>query len=228
MVYYLNHINVKRDVMFKSLVIFALFYCLGTNVYSQGFNLPSKGTQVFDFKDSQERNQATFLSEARYENITGLTNDVWGKVSFDAKDIKSTLTGEVSISVSSIKTGIEKRDEHLQSVSWLNSEKYPTIMFKIKEVNRIDLVEDNLLKIVVLGEFNLHGKTNLVYANVTMKYTQENDVTKTIMQGDLLSIVAKFEIKLSDYGITNSLIDNRVSDKIELTANLLGSDSYQK
>ncbi len=214
--------------MFKSLVIFALFYCLGTNVYSQGFNLPSKGTQVFDFKDSQERNQATFLSEARYENITGLTNDVWGKVSFDAKDIKSTLTGEVSISVSSIKTGIEKRDEHLQSVSWLNSEKYPTIMFKIKEVNRIDLVEDNLLKIVVLGEFNLHGKTNLVYANVTMKYTPENDVTKTIMQGDLLSIVAKFEIKLSDYGITNSLIDNRVSDKIELTANLLGSDSYQK
>ena len=214
--------------MFKSLVIFALFYCLGTNVYSQGFNLPSKGTQVFDFKDSQERNQATFLSEARYENITGLTNDVWGKVSFDAKDMKSTLTGEVSISVSSIKTGIEKRDEHLQSVSWLNSEKYPTIMFKIKEVNRIDLVEDNLLKIVVLGEFNLHGKTNLVYANVTMKYTPENDVTKTIMQGDLLSIVAKFEIKLSDYGITNSLIDNRVSDKIELTANLLGSDSYQK
>ena len=214
--------------MFKSLVIFALFYCLGTNVYSQGFNLPSKGTQVFDFKDSQERNQTTFISEARYENITGLTNDVWGKVSFDAKDIKSTLTGEVSISVSSIKTGIEKRDEHLQSVSWLNSEKYPTIEFKIKEVNRIDLVEDNLLKIVVLGEFNLHGKTNLVYANVTMKYTPENDVTKTIMQGDLLSIVAKFEIKLSDYGITNSLIDNRVSDKIELTANLLGSDSYQK
>ena len=101
-------------------------------------------------------------------------------------------------------------------------------MFKIKEVNRIDLVEDNLLKIVVLGEFNLHGKTNLVYANVTMKYTPENDVTKTIMQGDLLSIVAKFEIKLSDYGITNSLIDNRVSDKIEITANLLGSDSYQK
>ena len=84
--------------MFKSLVIFVLFYCLGTNIYSQGFNLPSKGTQVFDFKDSQERNQATFLSEARYENITGLTNDVWGKVSFDAKDIKSTLTGEVSIS----------------------------------------------------------------------------------------------------------------------------------
>jgi polyisoprenoid-binding protein YceI len=214
--------------MFKSLVIFSLFFCLGTKIYSQGFNLPSKGIEVFNFKDSQERNQSTFLSEARYENITGLTNDVWGKVSFDPKDIKSTLNGEITISASSIKTGIEKRDEHLRSVSWLNSEKYPSITFKIKEVKRVELVEDNNLKIVVLGEFNLHGKTNLVYANATMKYTPQNDVTKTIMQGNLLSIVANFEIILSDFGITNSLIDNRVSDKIKITANLLGSYSYQK
>ncbi|HEX9250721.1 MAG TPA: YceI family protein [Ignavibacteriaceae bacterium] len=214
--------------MFKSLVIAGLCLCLCSNIFSQGFSLPSKGNQVFDFKDSQERNQATFLSEARYENITGLTNDVWGKVSFEAKDIKSTLAGEITISASSIKTGIEKRDEHLQSVSWLNSEKYPTITFKIKEVKRVELVEDNELKIVVLGEFNLRGKTNLVYANATMKYTPENDVTKTIMQGNLLSIIANFEINLSDFGITNSLIDNRVSDKIKITANLLGSDSYQK
>jgi polyisoprenoid-binding protein YceI len=214
--------------MFNSILILILFSFTFLNIYSQGFNLPSKGIEVFDFKDSQERNQATFLSEARYESITGLTNDVWGKVSFDTKDIKSTLTGEITISASSIKTGIEKRDEHLQSVSWLNSEKYPKITFKIKEVKRVDVVEDNVLKVVVLGEFNLHGKNNFVYANATMKYTTENDVTKTIMQGNLLSIVADFEIKLSDFGITNSLIGNRVSDEIEIKANLLGSDSNQK
>ncbi|MCJ7802552.1 MAG: hypothetical protein MUP82_09390 [Candidatus Marinimicrobia bacterium] len=69
--------------------------------------MPSKGIQAFNLKDNQERKQTTFYSEAHYENFTGLTNDVWGKVSFDVKDIKSTLNGEVSISVSSIKTGIE-------------------------------------------------------------------------------------------------------------------------
>lgn len=183
-----------------------------------------KGLQVFNLKDSEGRNQATFFSEARYENITGLTNDVWGKVSFDVKDIKTTLKGEVSISTPSIKTGIEKRDEHLRSASWLNSERYPTISFKIKEVERIDFVEDNLIKIVLLGEFSLHGKTNLVYANATMKYLRESEITKTIMPGDLITIVAKFDIKLSDFGITNSLIGNRVSDKIQITANLVGSD----
>lgn len=210
--------------MFKSFLIFVLFICLAANFYSQGFNLSSKGMQVFNFKDTQERNQATFYSEAYYENITGLTNDAWGKVSFDFKDVKSTLTGEVSISTSSIKTGIEKRDEHLRSVSWLNSEKYPNIIFRIKEVTQVDQVEDNLLKIVLLGEFGLHGKTNLVYANATMKYLVESETTRQIMPGDLISVVASFDIKLSDYGITNSLIGNRVSDKIQIKVNLTGSN----
>ena len=213
--------------MFKSFLIFVLFICLAANFYSQGFNLSSKGMQVFNFKDTQERNQATFYSEAYYENITGLTNDAWGKVSFDVKDVKSTLTGEVSISTSSIKTGIEKRDEHLRSVSWLNSEKYPNIIFLIKEVTKVDQVEDNLFKIVLLGEFGLHGKTNLVYANATMKYLVESETTRQIMPGDLISVVASFDIKLSDYGITNSLIGNRVSDKIQIKVNLTGS-KYNK
>ena len=196
-----------------------------TGINAQSFNIPSKGNQIFDFKDTQERNQATFYSEARYENITGITNDVWGKASFDIKDVKSTLNGEVSISTTSIKTGIEKRDEHLRSVSWLNSEKYPSITFKIKEITRVDQAEDNVLKIVLLGEFTLCGKTNLVYANATMKYLVESETTKQIMPGDLISVAAKFDINLSDFGITNSMIPNRVGDKIRITANLVGAES---
>jgi len=211
--------------MFKALSTIVLLLCVITNINAQSFNIPSKGNQIFDFKDTQERNQATFYGEARFENITGLTNDVWGKVSFDLKDIKSTLNGEVSISSSSIKTGIEKRDEQLRSVSWLNSEKYPNITFKIKEITQVDQIEDNLLKIVLLGEFTLRGKTNLVYANATMKYLVESETTKQIMPGDLISVVASFDIKLSDFGITNTMIPNRVSDKIQITANLVGAES---
>ena len=214
--------------MFKALSKIVLFLCVISNINAQSFNIPSKGNQVFDFKDTQERNQATFYSEARFENITGLTNDVLGKVSFDVKDVKSTLKGEVSISTSSIKTGIEKRDEHLRSVSWLNSEKYPNITFNIKEITQVDQIEDNQLKIVLLGEFTLRGKTKLVYANATMKYLVESETTKQIMPGDLISVVASFDIKLSDFGITNSMIPNRVSDRIQITANLVGSNYDQK
>lgn len=211
--------------MYKALLTLIIFLYLFAGINAQGFNLPSEGIQIFNLKDTESRNQATFYSEARFENITGLTNEVWGKISFDKRDVKSTLKGEVSISTSSIKTGIEKRDEHLRSISWLNSEKYPAVIFRIKEVTQVDQVEDNLLKIVLLGEFTLNGKTKLVYANATMKYLVESETTKQIMPGDLVSIAAKFEIKLSDFGITNSLIPNRVSDKIQIKANLVGSKS---
>jgi len=211
--------------MVKTLSAVVLFLYLFTGVNAQGFNLLSKGIQVFSLKDSDDRNQATFYSEARFENITGLTNDVWGEVSFDLKDVKSTLKGEILVSTSSIKTGIENRDEHLRSVSWLNSEKYPTIVYKIKEVERVDLIEDNQIKIVLLGEFSLRGKTKLVYASATIKYLLENEVTKTLMPGNLISIVARFDLNLSDFGISNSMIPNRVSDNIQIVANLVGPES---
>lgn len=211
--------------MVKVLFTLILFLYLVTGINAQGFNLPSKGVQVFNLKDSKSRNQATFYSEARFENITGLTNDVFGEVSFDLKDVKSTLKGEILVSTSSLKTGIENRDEHLRSVSWLNSEKYPTIIYKIKEVERVDLIEDNQIKIVLLGEFSLRGKTKLVYASATIKYLLENEVTKTLMPGNLISIVARFDLNLSDFGISNSMIPNRVSDNIQIVANLVGPES---
>jgi polyisoprenoid-binding protein YceI len=211
--------------MFKGWKIFILFLISCINLLPQGFNLPSKGVQVFNLKDEAGRNQATFLSEARYENISGLSNNVWGQVAFDAKDLKTTLQGEVSISVSSLKTGIKKRDEHLQSVSWLNAEKHPTITFRIKEVHNVNLIEDNEVKISLSGEFKLRGRSRVLYTTATMKYLTENDITRTIMPGDLISIVAKFEIKLSDFGVRNTLIPNRVSDTIQISINIVGSNN---
>lgn len=211
--------------MLKGWKVLILFLVSSINILPQGFNLPSKGIQIFNLKDIEGRNQAAFFSEARYENISGLSNNVWGHVSFDSEDIKTTLEGEVSISVTSLKTGIEKRDEHLQSVSWLSAEKYPTITFRIREVQNVNLIEDNTVKISFSGEFKLRGRTKVVYATATMKYLTENEITRTIMPGDLINIVAKFQIKLSDFEVRNSLIPNRVSDTIQISINIVGSDN---
>jgi polyisoprenoid-binding protein YceI len=210
--------------MQKCIKIFLMSLFLISGVLGQGFKLPSKGIQVFNLRDTVGRNQATFFSDARYENITGLANDVWGKVSFDVQDIKTTLNGDVTISVASLKTGIEKRDEQLQGLMWLNSEKYPHITFRIKEVLNVFSVEDNVIKVFLTGEFTLHGQTKIVYANATIKYLTENEFTKTIRAGDLINITANLEISLSDFRIKNSFIGNRVSDNIKISANLVGSD----
>ena len=211
--------------MQRCIKIFMTSLLLFSGVMPQGFKLPSKGIQHFNLRDSLGRNQATFFSEARYENITGLANDVWGEVSFDPRDIKSTLKGEVSISVASLKTGIEKRDEQLQGLMWLNSEKYPHITFRIRDILNIYQIDDDMIKISLTGDFTLRGLTKIIYASATIKYLPENEFTKTIRPGDLINIVANFEINLSDFRINNSFIGNRVSDNIKISANLVGSNA---
>ena len=210
----------------KNLIkVVLLILVMITGSEPQGFDLPSQGVQKFSLKDSTGRNQALFFSEARYENVTGLANDVWGEISFDVKDILSTLQGEISISTTSIKTGIKLRDEQLQSVMWLYSEKYPFITFRIRKVNSVDLIEPNYVKVMVTGDFTLHGQTRPVYATAKIKYIAENEYTKSIRPGNLVNISARFNIKLSDFKVNNSFIGDRVSDDILITASLIGSDA---
>ena len=205
-------------VLFISLLIVTL-----SN--AQGFYINKSGEQTFYFNDEMGRNQATFFSHAPFEDITGLSNEVNGWVSFDIQDVKNTLTGEVFIKTASIKTGIENRDEHLRTSEWLNAEAYPNISFVIKEIETINNDFSNKLRLTVLGDFTVRGVTKQEYSDVTMEYLEESELTITRMPGDLLGVKAKFNINLSDYGVRHMLIGKRVSEEVEITANIIGTNA---
>jgi len=191
---------------------------------AQGFKVKATGEQTFSFTDEYGRNQASFYSSTPLENITGLSNDVRGSVTFNVSDI-STLKGTVSISAASLKTGIELRDGHLQSNNWLDAESYPEITFVIKSVSDVTSLGDNKLEAKVLGDFSAHGVTKEITADVTMTYLDESEKTKARAPGDLLGVEAKFNITLSDYDVDNMVLGQKVSDNIEVTATMVGSNA---
>jgi len=191
---------------------------------AQGFKVNASGEQSFSFNDQYGRNQATFFSTTPLEDINGLTNDVKGIVNFDVGDV-STLTGTVSISTASIKTGIDLRDEHLRSDNWLNAESYPEITFKIKSVSDVQSIESNKLTAKVTGDFTVHGVTKETTTDVTMTYLDESEQTKKRAPGDLLGVQATFNITLSDYEIDNMVLGQKVSDNIEIGVNIVGSNA---
>jgi polyisoprenoid-binding protein YceI len=205
----------------KSLVLSLLIM---TAAFAGGFEIDSKGEQTFSFKDKMGRNQATFFSTTPLEDITGMSSDVWGSVSFDIEDVENTLKGEVLISTASLKSGIDLRDEHIRSADWLDAEQFPNISFNIKEVTGIEKVEDNTLKVKVLGEFTAHGVTKEVESVVTLVYLEENEMTKMRMPGDLLGVRASFNINLADYGVQHMVLGKRVSEEIEINVNIVGSN----
>ena len=200
-----------------SIMVQSTFFC-------QNFNISKTGIQTFFFKDPQNRNQILFSSDALVETFNGLTTDVWGEVSFDPNDVKNTIEGKLSVATNSIKTGIDLRDEDLYSSRWLDVEKYPTISFTIENVEDVIILDNNKIRLSLTGLFNCHGKTKVILLDATLTLLEENDLTKKRIPGDLLSFVTKFDIYLSDYGIRNIYMPNRVSEKIEISVNIVGTN----
>ena len=204
------------------LIILTLFVVGIT--FAQGFKVKATGEQTFSFADKMGRNQAMFFSSTPLEDVTGLSNDVSGTITFDVGDV-STLKGSISISTASIKTGIDLRDGHLQSENWLDAESYPEITFVIKNVSNVKSLEDNKLEVKVVGDFTTHGVTKEVIADITMTFLDESEQTKQKLPGDLLGVEAKFSIVLSDYEVDNMVLGSKVSDGIEITVTMVGSNA---
>ena len=193
-------------------------------IFAQGFKVKAIGEKTFTFANDNPRNQATFFSTTPFEDFTGLTNDIKGTATFNVSDI-STMKGSFVVSVESMKTGIALRDKDMKSEEWLDAEEYPEITFKIKKVSDIKTIEDNKLQAKVTGDFTVHGATNEIVANATLTYLDASEKTKAVAPGDLLGVEAKFTVTLSDYDVDNLVLGQKVSDKIDVTVNVVGSSS---
>ena len=77
----------------------------------------------------------------------------------------------------------------------------------------------------VTGNLTLHGVTKALTTKATLRLTKANDVTKMIgYTGDVVAIVTKFKIKLSDFGVKHMAISaGRVSDELDATIKFVAS-----
>lgn len=89
-------------------------------------------------------------------NVTGAFKDFTAKLTTDDKDKPTLLEG--TIQTKSIDTANAKRDEHLKSPDFFDTEKFPTITFKSKKFSGTKNVK-------VTGELTMHGVTKEVTLN---------------------------------------------------------------
>ncbi|HOI28724.1 MAG TPA: YceI family protein [Melioribacteraceae bacterium] len=210
--------------MNRSMKFLVLFFFVFSSLIAQGFKVKTSGTQAFNFEDKNGRNQVTFFSATPVEDITGTANGISGTATFDIADFARTMKGSIAVKVASMNTGIELRNQHLRGANWLNAEKFPDIVFTIKQVSGLKQSGDNKLEFKAKGDFTLHGVTKEISADVEATYLEESEQTKKRAPGDLLGIRAKFNIRLSEFGVNNQLIGNKVAENIEVSVNIVGSN----
>ncbi len=131
-----------------------------------------------------------------------------GELALDDSDITRS-TVNVTIDATSIFTDEPKRDAHLRSADFFETEKFPQLTFKSTKVER------NGDDLNVTGELTIRDVTKTVVLAVT-----DNGRVKDPWGGTRAGFSAHLAISRKDYGLTwNALLEAggvTVSDKVEI------------
>ena len=131
----------------------------------------------------------------------GTFSGLKGTVNFDPSRLESALI-DISVDASSIQTGNKKKDQHANSADWLDTEKYPEILFTSSSFKKKND------KIIVEGNLTLHGVTKK--ALIPFVYSDADGTFN-----------GSFVINRSDYGVTGVGMKAKfVGEEIEITFNI--------
>ncbi len=123
--------------------------------------------------------------------VRGRFAGVAGQVAFDPSDL-STGSAEVTIDVSSIDTRDEKRDAHLRSADFFESDKFPAITFKSR---RVQAVKGDNFELV--GDLTIKDVTREVVLAV-----ESQGLQKDPWGGERAGFSARTTINRRDFGLT--------------------------
>ncbi len=188
---------------------------------------PCSGMKHFGIDDPRGRDVLTFDSKAPLEKIVGTTSKITGSVQVNPKDIMKGLKASFALDLASLKTGIDKRDEHMRD-NFLETAKYPKAMLTIDKVTKASdnmLMDGKTLTVDAEGTLSLHGVKNAVQLkDITVTYFDESEATKGRLPGDLLIINGGFSLNLPDYNIeVPQFIFLKLAETIKVSVDLAGS-----
>lgn len=190
----------------------------------------TQGKKTITLTNKVGENFIKFLSAAPLEEIKGTSDGISGTFVIDIDNLEAT-SGQISVEVKTMTTGLDRRDSHLWGKEWLNADIYPTITFDIKGLTDIQIIKQENgigeIKATAKGDFTMHGVTKQITSPITLKFIRESEATKKRAPGDFSFVQARFSIALKDFDIkgVRGLIGSKVGETIDIDANIYGSTS---
>jgi polyisoprenoid-binding protein YceI len=169
----------------------------------------------YEIGTADKNTSITFESESEFETILGTANQAHGAVTADLD--AGTGNVEIAVPLEALHTGIELRDKHLKSSSWLDARQNPEIRFVSENATRID---DTTWKID--GTLTLHGVTKPLSVEAKVRPISEAQAKSAgLGSGDWLRVLVPFEVRLSDFGVEiPKKVEGRVSDVWKVRASV--------
>lgn len=195
--------------MVRKLAALSLFLAAGSMISS---------AQTSNWKIDPAHSGADFsIRHMGMTNVHGKFTNVNGAVTIDEKDFSKSSVN-ATVDVSTVNTGVDKRDAHLKSADFFEVAKYPTMTFVSKKIS------GSGDEYHVIGDLTLHGVTKTV--DLTMEKPGKEQIGmdgKSIHRG----FSATTTIHRQDFGLTwNGTLksgDNMLGDdvKVELDVEIV-------
>lgn len=174
-----------------------------------GFAFGATSTQI-DLSDAGQVATVEFLALVKPGSLR--INGTGGKTTGRIEIMDNSVTGELTVRLDEIKTGISLRDTHMRE-KFLETKKFPNAVLKITEMKLSEnpfLVPVKLLAVPFKGTLNVHGIENNVNGSV--------DVDST---GSSVTIEAKTKTTIAAHQIEKpSYLGIKVAEDIDVLAHL--------
>jgi polyisoprenoid-binding protein YceI len=185
---------------------------------------------TFIVDDPMTRNTVHVLSRAPLETILVRTNDVRGEIAVDPDDVTDRPQVTFEVPVETLDTGVPLMNDVMRGDRWLDAAKAPSIRFALGRVltpgGRTPLADGKPLALTAEGTLELRGVSRPVAVRAEVTWMRRSDNTARRLPGDLLHVVARFEVQLQAFGIESHLAAtslDKVAGAVQVEADLFGA-----
>lgn len=215
--------KVLFTVAFAAFAAFAVFMFSGESSNAESLNLIEKFSKSNNKSDaasgtySFDKGHSTIGFRVKHMglvDVPGYFRDFTGSINYDMKDeTKSTV--EFTAKMTSVDTGIDRRDDHLRNADFFEVEKFPEMTFKSTKV------EKKGKDLMVTGDLTMKGVKKSISFPVTIAgFLKEERGTK-------IGVIAETTINRRDFGVNyGKNLPNgtpALSDEVKVVLNIEGN-----
>jgi polyisoprenoid-binding protein YceI len=164
---------------------------------------------TFIVDDPMTRNGVLVSSRAPLETILVRSNDVTGTIEIDPDDITASPRATFDVPVDSLDTGIALMNDVMRTDRWLDAAKSSSIRLTLRRIvspsARTPLRDGQTVQIQGEATLDLRGTSTSVPVSAEVTWQKQSEATARRLPGDLLHVVARFDLPLSAIGIDSHL-----------------------
>jgi polyisoprenoid-binding protein YceI len=185
---------------------------------------------TFIIDDPMTRNAVHVLSRALLETILVRTNDVRGEIEVDPDDVTDRPRVTFEVPIETLDSGVPLMNDVMRSDRWLDAAKSPTIRFALGRVvspsGRSPLIDGKPLGLTAEGTLELRGVSRPVTVRAEVTWHRRSESTGRRLPGDLMHLVARFDVPLEAFGIESHLSAqtlDKVAGSVQVEADIFAS-----